>query len=168
VGEQTARRRTDIPRRRVLARHSQPPDVVQRDFLDRAYRTLDDMQAHIMRAPRTAAPQARDGTKDDPSDLYDAATEEREREIQIILSDRDRTKLQAIDGALTRIREGNYGICEECGEDIAEGRLELLPFTRLCVTCQAELEREESQRRARPDHTRRDLAAALGGDFQED
>jgi DnaK suppressor protein len=126
------------------------------------------MHQHIVHAARATVPPPRDGTKDDPSDLYDAATEEREREIQILLTDRDRTKLHAIDEALARMEDGNYGVCEACDDDIAEGRLELLPFTRLCVTCQAEHEREESQRRARPDHARRDLAVALGADFEED
>jgi DnaK suppressor protein len=141
---------------------------VKREFLDKARDTLDEMSDQIVRAARKTAPPPRDGTKDDPSDLYDAASEEREREIQILLTDRDRTKLHAIDEALARIREGNYGVCEACDDDIAEGRLALLPFTRLCVSCQAEHEREESQRRARPAHGGRDLAVALGGDFEED
>jgi DnaK suppressor protein len=146
-----------------------PLALVNREFLDRARDTLAEMSQHITRAARAAVPPPRDGTKDDPSDIYDAASEEREREIQIILTDRDRTKLHAIDEALARIREGSYGVCEACDDDIAEGRLELLPFTRLCVSCQAEHEREESQHRTRPDHGRRDLAAALGGgDFEDD
>jgi DnaK suppressor protein len=142
---------------------------VNRQFIDRALQTLSEMQRHIVQTARAVAPQPRDGTNDDPSDLYDAASEEREREIQIILTDRDRSKLGAIDEALARIREGSYGICEECEDDIAEGRLELLPFTRLCVTCQAEREREEAQRRPRVDQGRRDVALALGaGEYDED
>ena len=41
-----------------------------------------------------------------------------------------------------RVDDGTYGICESCESDIAEARLQALPFTRLCVNCQAERERE--------------------------
>jgi DnaK suppressor protein len=84
-------------------------------------------------------------------DAYDLASEERDRDISLILSDRDRAKLQAIDEALERINAGSYGICEMCELDIAEERLKALPFTRLCVSCQAEQEREAKQQRRSDD-----------------
>jgi len=45
-------------------------------------------------------------------DTYDLASEARDREINFILTDRDRGKLQAIEDALERVEEGSYGICE--------------------------------------------------------
>jgi len=53
-------------------------------------------------------------------DAYDLASEERDRDISMILSDRDRRKLLSIDEALARIKAGTYGICDECELDIAE------------------------------------------------
>ena len=50
-----------------------------------------------------------------------------------------------IDEALERLKQNTYGICEECELDIAEERLKALPFTRLCVTCQADQEKEAKQ-----------------------
>ncbi len=92
--------------------------------------------------------QGREGAKEDGMDTYDLASEERDREISFILGDRDREKLQAIETALARIDEGSYGICENCESEIAAGRLEAMPFSRLCVSCQAEQEKEaRSQRR---------------------
>ena len=44
-------------------------------------------------------------------------------------------ELQGIDEALQRITQGTYGICERCGEPIAEGRLEALPAAVLCIAC---------------------------------
>lgn len=75
-------------------------------------------------------------------DTYDLASEERDRELSLILSDRERERLQAIENALERVEDGSYGICESCESDIAPARLEALPFTRLCVSCQAEREKE--------------------------
>ena len=46
-----------------------------------------------------------------------------------------------IDGALKRIEEGTYGICEVTGEKIGEERLRALPFTTLSVEAQEEIER---------------------------
>jgi len=39
-----------------------------------------------------------------------------------------------------KLREGTYGICEECGGEISEARLAALPFSVLCVKCQEKLE----------------------------
>ena len=75
-------------------------------------------------------------------DAYDLASEERDREINFILSDRERVKLKQIDDALERLDDGTYGVCESCGLEIAEERLDAMPFTRLCRDCQQDQERE--------------------------
>jgi len=81
-------------------------------------------------------------------DTYDLASEERDREINFILSGRERVKLQQIDDALQRLDDGNYGVCESCGLEIGEERLTAMPFSRLCRDCQQDQEREaKSQRR---------------------
>jgi len=90
----------------------------------------------------------REGNKDEGRDTYDLASEERDREINFILSDRERTKIRQIDDVLERIADGSYGVCEACGLEIAEERLQIMPFTRLCRDCQQDQEREaKSQRR---------------------
>lgn len=40
-----------------------------------------------------------------------------------------------IDAALERINNGSYGVCEICGNSIDEDRLEILPYTNLCIEC---------------------------------
>jgi len=94
-------------------------------------------------------------------DTYDLASDARDREINVILTDRDRDKLQAIDDALARIDDGTYGVCESCESDIAEARLEALPFTRLCINCQAEREKEaKTMKRFEEDRTYRRLVTS--------
>ncbi|MDH3580323.1 MAG: TraR/DksA C4-type zinc finger protein [Hyphomicrobiales bacterium] len=44
-------------------------------------------------------------------------------------------ELTRIDKALTRIDEGEYGFCENCGEEVAAKRLEIDPSANLCVRC---------------------------------
>ena len=42
-----------------------------------------------------------------------------------------------IDRALAKLADGSYGICDVCGVEIAEERLEALPWATLCVVCKA-------------------------------
>lgn len=75
-------------------------------------------------------------------DIYDIASNERDRELALMLGDRDREKLSEIEDALERIKESSYGTCDECGEPIHEDRLRALPATKVCVECQSKNERE--------------------------
>ena len=50
-------------------------------------------------------------------------------------SRRRATELRRIEAALKRWEEGEYGYCAECGEEIAEKRLDLDPATPLCIDC---------------------------------
>lgn len=45
-----------------------------------------------------------------------------------------------LDEALTRLREGTYGFCNECGEPVSNARLKALPFAKTCVDCQNVIE----------------------------
>jgi DnaK suppressor protein len=78
-------------------------------------------------------------------DIYDQASSERDRELGMLLGDREREKLASIDEAIMRLEEGDYGICEECEEEIPLGRLKVLPFARHCVKCKADIERQQAQ-----------------------
>ena len=46
-----------------------------------------------------------------------------------------REEARAIEAALQRIAEGNYGLCSRCGREIPEKRLEALPTATTCVVC---------------------------------
>jgi DnaK suppressor protein len=64
-----------------------------------------------------------------------AATAERSEMLAFIDSARDR--LADVNRALEKMDEGTYGICESCGEEIAEARLEARPLSVRCVRCAA-------------------------------
>jgi len=51
---------------------------------------------------------------------------------------------RAILTALERIRSGDYGICENCGEPIHPKRLEAVPWATMCVACQSLAENHEA------------------------
>lgn len=99
-------------------------------------------------------------------DIYDQASSERDRELGLLLGDRDREKLHNIDEALLRITEEEYGICEECDEEIPIGRLKAMPFTRHCVKCKSDLEKLQAQtKRFEEDRAYRDIP--IGSEEEE-
>ena len=82
-----------------------------------------------------------DHLKHDIGDFYDHASSDRDRELALMLADREREKLTYVDDAVKRIELGTYGICESCDEVIDKERLMAMPFTKLCLSCQEDLER---------------------------
>jgi DnaK suppressor protein len=68
-------------------------------------------------------------------DMADQATGNNEVHIQLRLKQTDAKILQAIDEALIRIDKGAFGVCRDCGELIAEARLNAIPWTRVCIAC---------------------------------
>ena len=68
-------------------------------------------------------------------DMADQATGNNEVHIQLKLKQTDAKILQAIEEALGRIEEGTYGTCRDCGEPVAEARLNAIPWTRVCISC---------------------------------
>jgi len=115
---------------------------MRKAFLTKIRTTLTRQKQQILRQLDEEIREGKENELDEGMDTYDLASEERDREINLILGDRDRDKLQAIEDALDRIEEDEYGLCEQCEEEIAQARIEALPFTRLCVACQEELEKE--------------------------
>jgi DnaK suppressor protein len=105
-------------------------------------------------------------TNEAGGDIYDQASSERDRELGLLLGDREREKLHSIDEALLRIDEEEYGICEECDEDIPLGRLKAMPFTRHCVKCKSDLEKLLAQtKRFEEDRAYREIP--LGSEEEE-
>jgi DnaK suppressor protein len=73
------------------------------------------------------------------------------REVDFALMQMKSETLNKIDEAIQRLEAGAYGVCSECGVEIAEARLKALPFAILCLGCQEmEENREAAERDTRP------------------
>jgi DnaK suppressor protein len=68
-------------------------------------------------------------------DMADQASGNNEVHIQLKLKQTDAKILQAIEEALRRIDQGTFGVCRDCGEPIADARLQAIPWTRSCRAC---------------------------------
>ena len=93
-------------------------------------------EAHL--AGQTRAEHAREVLLQDGDD---ANQRDADREVDLALADREVVDLAALDAALQRLSQGQYGQCTDCGEDIPVARLRLAPQSLRCVDCAARTER---------------------------
>jgi DnaK suppressor protein len=71
----------------------------------------------------------------EPDDEAALASNSSTKEMAAATIQRERRTLQEIDGALKRIKSGEYGLCASCGKPIPDARLKALPYARVCVGC---------------------------------
>ncbi|MDY6843269.1 MAG: RNA polymerase-binding protein DksA [Thermodesulfobacteriota bacterium] len=76
-------------------------------------------------------------------DVTDRASLESDRNFLLRVRDRERKLILKIREALERIEGGTFGVCETCGGEISEKRLEARPVTTLCINCKTRQEEEE-------------------------
>jgi len=76
-------------------------------------------------------------------DPTDRATQESDRNFELRIRDRERKLINKIKDALDRIDNGEFGLCEECGDEISEARLKVRQVTTLCINCKMEAEQKE-------------------------
>lgn len=76
----------------------------------------------------------------DSGDSADMAFDSGSEEVTSQLAQLEAKELAHIERALQRLRQGTYGVCEGCGKKIPVARLNALPFSSTCITCQRELE----------------------------
>lgn len=129
-------------RRRPEDHEARPLTAEEREHIRAELkRVLDDIYAKGADTVR----RANSGSESfaDPSDR---ASSEELNSIVFRLRDREHKMIRKIKSALKRMDDGEYGVCDECGELIAPARLMARPVTALCLACKTEQEIEESLR----------------------
>lgn len=103
---------------------------------------LERLRLEVLRDVRATSDASRQfALDDDVPDLGDMSTRSYDRDVLYNLSEVQRQKIREIDVALELVKQGDYGVCTRCGEEISLKRLEVRPFSRYCVDCKAEVER---------------------------
>jgi RNA polymerase-binding transcription factor len=102
---------------------------------------LEDRQRELRYAMNRTAQDGRDADLESAQDIADRAANSYNKEFLFSQSNNDRQLLQMVESALSRIREGSFGQCISCGEEINSKRLEAVPWTRHCIDCQEKLEK---------------------------
>jgi len=80
-------------------------------------------------------------------DAVESSEADIQEDIEFALIQMKSETLNKINDALTRLEQGNYGNCFDCGEEIAEKRLRALPFAVRCKDCEEAKEVAEQRER---------------------
>ncbi len=115
--------------------------------LERAQEALQQEEARLtaeiaaeMREQRT---MGQDTGEEGPGEIGDDASELAEREKSLGLEGTLERMLEEVRRALHKIEDGTYGVCDACGQRIAEERLEVRPQANLCIRCKGQREHVE-------------------------
>ncbi|MCS7180488.1 MAG: TraR/DksA C4-type zinc finger protein [bacterium] len=81
------------------------------------------------------------GEKGIPTHIADYGTDEFEKDLELELSSSESKILEAINNAIKKIKDGTYGICENCKKQISKERLKAIPYAKYCIKCQMEKEK---------------------------
>jgi DnaK suppressor protein len=99
------------------------------ELVEETRETIDNLQAEVR----------------DVGDEAERATRETENSLELRTRDRYRKLINKINKTLVRLDEGDYGYCEETGEEIGLQRLEARPIATLCLDAQERWEIRQKQ-----------------------
>ncbi len=81
----------------------------------------------------------------EPGDTGDESMANALADFNVAILDRHVNELRDIEAAFQRIRKGEYGVCVDCGDDIAFTRLQAYPTAKRCIVCQEKREKQYAQ-----------------------
>jgi DnaK suppressor protein len=84
--------------------------------------------------------EGREADEDPTVDLADKAANSYTKEFLFGQTHNDLSTLKLVDDAIKRIEEGSFGECISCHQELQQKRLEAVPWTRYCISCQEKKE----------------------------
>ncbi len=115
---------------------AKPAAEVPQDRYEALRERLQNQRAEIVNMYKQDVRAGQESADDGTEDIVDRANNAYNRELMFSLSDVERQTLLQIENALTRMDEGGYGRCANCGQQINLLRLEAVPWARFCIDCQ--------------------------------
>ena len=115
---------------------------VDQDFIEKMEKSLSDLKAEIVEKLIASNQDFKEIVEGmDPKDLADIASDDIDRKMIEAIGSQELKRLKLIDSALTRIKQGKYGLCIKCGKRIPSDRLQAIPYALMCIECKSEEER---------------------------
>jgi DnaK suppressor protein len=136
------RERSGEPDQIQIIERRERTQVRKRD-LDKFRKLLQSQREQLIENARRALSGDIHLDPDDFPDEMDAASSEINLAFLGRLRERERRLIAKIDQALAKIETNEFGLCENCGEEIGIKRLEARPVAELCIDCKSEQERLE-------------------------
>ena len=97
-------------------------------------------QEELLRQVSKSEQDGRQIDEDTTQDIADKAANSYTKEFLFHQSDYNRRILQLVNEALERLKNGSYGLCVACQEEVQVKRLEAVPWARHCIECQEKQE----------------------------
>ncbi|WP_319582551.1 TraR/DksA family transcriptional regulator [uncultured Pseudodesulfovibrio sp.] len=100
---------------------------------------IREIRSHLMQGLQSINGQSIHGVTalENCPDDTDFASQLAQHGLSVAMQRRRVARIREIEAALKRLSHSDYGICDECGEEIGVARLKANPSARLCVNCQA-------------------------------
>lgn len=139
---------------------------MSKKFLNQLRDQLKDRRLYLLKEVKLRLREFRDSGGYRLTDTADIASNLIEDEIAMSIAQGEAREIEEIDNALSQIKNGKYGVCENCDRKINKQRLMAIPFVRLCLKCKEEEERDEGIRNDRGGYYR--IESADYGEFEKD
>ena len=116
---------------KVMAKTKEKEHPYQ-EHIDSLRKKQSEILVAFKRDKQAVNTQSDDGIQD----LADKAASAYSKELNFSLSDGERNLIVLIEESFTRLDNGTYGTCTNCGATIGEKRLAAVPWTPYCIDCQ--------------------------------
>lgn len=103
---------------------------------------LQERREELLQSTARRNRESRQLEIDEPYDTGDLAAVRSSKEFNFQLNSHNWQLLHLVDAALSRIKDGEFGTCANCGSEIRVSRLEVLPWTQFCLACQESFEKD--------------------------
>jgi DnaK suppressor protein len=108
--------------------------------LDYYKKKLQTRRDELLKAIARTEQEGREADEDPTVDLADKAANSYTKEFLFGQTHNDRGLLALVEAALERIKDEEFGECGACHQELQQKRLEAVPWTRYCITCQEKQE----------------------------
>jgi DnaK suppressor protein len=124
-----------------------PPDeYLSTEEISHLHELLQKQMTSLVEQSKDAIQQFTDMRAQD-ADALDLAVSESNRDFSLRLADRERRLMRKIRHSLSRMHDGEFGVCESCGNAISYARLLARPVATQCIDCKTQAEQLERGRR---------------------
>src|SRR3954462_12601653 len=113
---------------------------MEKKKIEQYKKRLEERQVELRRVVSRNVQDGRDADVETAQDIADKAANSYTKEFLFSQSNNERQLLGQVEEALTRIREGAFGECANCGNDMNPKRLEAVPWAKYCIECQEKME----------------------------
>ena len=114
--------------------------VMEKKKAEQYRKRLVAKQEELLRMVSKSEKDGRQVDEDITQDIADKAANSYTKEFLFHQSDDNRRILQLVTEAMERIKDGTYGLCVACQEEVQAKRLEAVPWARHCIECQEKQE----------------------------